>query len=257
MKTEELIKKRTKEYGVIIYIVLRSFEVLEYISPSRYLFKRRLDMQIETAKLNEDQKHKIAVRRARSIDIYILTLVFIEILTVFMLQCNLDTWIIYPVLLLVFIRAIEIVQITGNLTLFDHIRWSVILETLDKDQTEKIKKENRDKYPHLMVSATRTLINIIVNYLELIILFGIIYFLFPREWGHLAISNHGIPYSDFYYYSAISQLTIGFEEIYPHGALKAISLIQMGIGISFVVIAIAKILSLSPSIKSVVEKTNA
>jgi hypothetical protein len=76
----------------------------------------------------------------------------------------------------------------------------------------------------------------------MILIFGYIYYYFKNSlYGCKSIF-------DAYYFSAITQLTIGYGDLHPHGWLKLISGIQGVIGTLFLVLIIAKVITLLPNL---------
>ena len=119
------------------------------------------------------------------------------------------------------IRAADIVQVSVNTYVFDHIRV---------------------RRSRIIKSAVRTLLLNFVNYLELICCFAIIYSALPT----------GLPNAtgigDTIYFSAISQLTVGYGDIAPHGGARIVAVVQGIIGLIFTVFVLGRIVSLLPKV---------
>lgn len=232
-------RRKIKDIGPITFGLYHIFRALNWISPSHYILNNRGDIHKQMKNLPEDILYRKTRKRAKSVDIYLLTFMSIELLLIFLSPqlVDLDSkWINYAILIFLVIRLIEIVQINVNLALFDALKV----------------KELRIDSPHSMASPTRTVINMTMNYLELFAIFGLLYFLAPG--GTLTQGNASISYIDNFYYSVVVQMTNGFENTYPTGWYKPLTIIQMSVGTMFIVLIIARVINLLPTIRSVVEK---
>ena len=117
-----------------------------------------------------------------------------------------------PSMLLASLRIIEIVQVTTNAALFDAVR---------------------GRPDELVISHLRMITLAIVNFVELMLCFGVIY---AADYGSL--KGAGKPITAFYF-SVITQLTIGYGDVYPTGWLRVVAAIQGCIGFAFVALILA------------------
>jgi hypothetical protein len=170
-------------------------------------------------------------RRARAVDFYILAWLAFEILTTYSISitkadsfvsaAKVDACIATFVEVAVFLRILEIVQVTVNAALFDAISGR---------QDEKV------------ASVPRSVTLAGINFLELIICFGIVY-----AGNFHSLQGAGQPVTAFYF-SAITQFTIGYGDVHPTGWLRVVAALQGLFGFSFVVLVFARFL---PSLNAV------
>jgi hypothetical protein len=200
-----------------------------------WLFGLRMKVHSDLASVNPQDilsgndtllkaKETNAFRRSRKIESYIVLWVCIELFcTVYIFYSkNLyaEYFIAFPVL-----RIFEIVVVTFNSILFDHIRLG---------------------YTHqLTLHITRTIILMLYNFIELMICFGYIYSSNLLK----LIGAEGI--SDAYYFSVVTQLTIGYGDITPSGYFRIIASLQGILGYCFTIFAISRSIAFLPIMKGV------
>src|SRR5437016_587420 len=138
------------KFSPILFSLERLFRLAERISPERLLVKPRIEV-IYSDTVSRD----LVARRARQIDRYILIWLIIElVLTSTILQLQWRSLVIMAVAIGA-LRIFDILQTAINLTIFDALRRGV-------------QKQN-------VASLHRTLVLSIINYSELMLLFGMIY----------------------------------------------------------------------------------
>lgn len=129
------------------------------------------------------------------------------------------------------LRAIDIVQATVNVALFDYIRG---------------RPDNK------VASKTRLALLGMLNYLELMICFSIVYACCTES---LVVQEH-IPKDalswNALYFSVLTQLTISFGDVTPKGAFRAVAGLQALVGWAFIVLIFARTISALPRIEEVV-----
>ncbi|MHC4642034.1 MAG: potassium channel family protein [Planctomycetota bacterium] len=218
MKQQQNVRK----YGVLIYATERLFSFLLQLSPSTWFLSTRANSQI--AFDNDKQKaEKIAWLRANRIEIYVL------IWFALLISCVLLAFIPYDsihilVTFLSLYRVFDIVVAAVNITLLDRLR-------LGRDI-------------HYVSSVERSLILSLWNFLEIILCFGIVYS------ASIVYLEGSKSFFDAYYFSVITQLTIGYGDLFPRGYLKLVSMIQGLIGLLFALLVLGRFVSLLPRIES-------
>jgi hypothetical protein len=86
-----------------------------------------------------------------------------------------------------------------------------------------------------------------VNFLELLICFGIVYAL---AWHSLENARGA---ADGIYFSAITQTTIGYGDISPNGLLRVVTAIHAVSSVAFLVFIVGRILNALPPIKALTD----
>lgn len=120
------------------------------------------------------------------------------------------------------LRILDLTQIVVNLGLFGH------LGSPPEKQQE-------------VVNVTRSLVLLLWNFLELILWFGLLYlpltFAQPKSFWSM------------FYFSGITQLTIGYGDFTPVGLAKAIAILQGSLGWLVTVIVVARFVAALPGIR--------
>ena len=218
MKQQQNVRK----YGVLIYATERLFAFLLQMSPSTWFLSTRANSQI--AFQSDKQKAKVSAwLRANRIEIYVLIWLALLISCVLLafISCN---FIRILVTFLSLYRVFDIVVAAVNITLLDRLRLG--------------------RGIHYVSSVERSLILSLWNFLEIILCFGIVY---SASIDYLE-SSKGI--FDAYYFSVITQLTIGYGDLLPRSHLKLVSMTQGLIGLLFALLVLGRFVSLLPRIKS-------
>lgn len=218
IKTE--FNRAKVEFGIITPLIMLVLRLVQYLPP-QCLLGNRTDFKIKHLEILGKDRIKLAKERAIKIDFMILFFLAIE---VFYLIFNPLSSCLDKILLIVFLaRLVDIFQVNLNLILFDQLRVP----------------ENRiSKY-------TRSVVLLIINYIELILIFGFIYWYYNED----LIGSKDI--YDAYYFSCITHFTIGYGDIKPTNFLRLIVAIQGFISTLFSILILAKVISLIPNPKDI------
>lgn len=223
------MSKTLKDFGFIAYCFERFFRFLQFLPPW-VILSNRPDIQKKFTDVDDLQKK--TKRRALFIDLYMLFFIIIEIVfTILVSKHSLShNWLGYVILIFAIIRIVDILQVNINMVLFDHLR-------LRKNE-------------HYMASAVRTIINNLINYFELILCFGLIYTF------NSSMMKDSTQWLDAFYLSISSQINISLADITPIYWNRLLVAIQGFIGFFFGLLIFARVISILPHIKSVLETDN-
>jgi len=216
------------EFGYFALIIARIFRVLQYFPPQCFIGSRvKAFKDTDFNKLTPKQRKDVTIKRARKIDLYMIVWLLVEIAGLLIAASDLSNYLIveYSLLILVSLRLIDIVQVNVNLSLFDVIRVG--------------------RSSNYMASVIRTIINVIINYFEILLCFTIIYIF------NIDSLKGGDDWIDALYFSSVTQVTLGFGEIFPEGAMKLISILQLLLGFFFTALIIGRFISLLPQSRTI------
>ncbi len=221
-----LLGQQLREYSLITWVFERLFWALHQLSPSRLVRQGRVD-HVNSEHFRQDPTGSI-VRRSRRVEAYMLAWFVIEgaMLAVAAGLVPVPLWLPRT---LVVIRILDIFQTSVNMSVFDQLRTSERL---------------------VISSAVRTLVLSFLNYLELLVCFGIVYATMP---GALVGSTGWL---DDMYFSIVTQLTIGYGDIRPVGWARFVSVAQGLVAVAFTILILGRIVSVLPKIGSVMKHTS-
>lgn len=218
-----LLGKQLREYSIITWFFERVFWVLHQLSPSRLIGGSRV-AHVTSEAFRQNPKQATALRSRRK-EAYILTWFAIELLLLVLADIEVG-WPLWIPRLLATIRILDIFQSSVNLSVFDQLRTD-----------ERV----------VISSAVRTLVLSFLNYLELLICFGIVYVTMLSK-------LHGAEgWTDAIYFSVVTQLTIGYGDINPLGEARFVSSMQGLIAVAFTILILGRIVSVLPKIESVMK----
>jgi Ion channel len=174
-----------------------------------------------------DDPHGSTVRRSRRVEAYLITWFVIEMSLVAAAAIDL-VWPLWIPRMLVIIRILDIFQASVNMSVFDQLRTHEQL---------------------VISSAVRTLVLSFVNYIELAVCFGLLY----GTLDGTLLGSAG--YLDDLYFSAVTQLTIGYGDIRPLGWSRFVSVVQGAISVAFTILMLGRIVGVLPRIVTVMKHT--
>ena len=218
-----LLGKQLRDYSIITWFFERVFWLLHQLSPSRMVGGSRL-AHVNSEAFRENPKQATALRSRRK-EAYILTWFAIELLLLLVTELEVG-WPLWIPRVLATIRILDIFQSSVNLSVFDQLR-------------------TEDRV--VISSAVRTLVLSFLNYLELLICFGIVYVTMLSK---LAGAES---WMDAIYFSVVTQLTIGYGDIRPLGEARFVAAMQGLIAVAFTILILGRIVSVLPKIESVMK----
>ncbi|SRR5712691_4187829 len=129
-------------------------------------------------------------------------------------------WLVCLLFIVSGLRVTDITQAVVNIGVFDHLGQTGGQE---------------------VANVLRSLVLLVANYIELFFWFGLVYV-------PLSLKNaSGI--SDAFYFSAVTQLTVGYGDITPTGAARAIAAVQAALGWLLSLLVIARFVAFLPNIR--------
>jgi hypothetical protein len=122
-------------------------------------------------------------------------------------------------------RVTDIIQVVVNLALFDRLGY--LGNSAEKAQPVE--------------DVTRSLVLLIWNFLELILWFGLVYV--PLQF------KHGETFWSRFYFSATTQLTIGYGDVMAVNVARAMAAVQGILGWGIAVVVIARVVASLPPVR--------
>jgi hypothetical protein len=222
MKTEEL-----RSVSVILWGLERVFRFLETLSLLTYIVgsrtKRHEKLQFIQSKADIEALTKT---QSLKVEYYLIAWLIVEVLCVVLLTAKPIDAVQVIVVVIAAYRLLDILQAVMNLNVFQRLR----LPSSDD---------------LLVVALARIVILSVWNFIELMILFGLIYA------SNLALLNPASTIFGALYFSVVTQLTIGYGDVAPHGVLRLVTMIQGILGFLVAVFAVSRVIAFLPKPKAV------
>jgi Ion channel len=218
-------KKVIPEYGPITHLLERVFRGMQYASLAIILFGTASGHRGYFKGPSDSREFDIW--RARHLDYYLSLWLLFEIATALLiaLACVPAHCLILSMLFLIAYRMLDILQASVNINVFAQLR---------------------DIPGNNILNATRALVLSIWTFVELALCFGVIY---SSPISHLSGSAG---WWDAYYFSIITQLTIGYGDIHPEGVTKLFASLQGLFGFILALVVIGRLVSILPRPTAVV-----
>lgn len=231
------MKNNEPYYGFITDFVKSIFSLLKKISITRLYIGDRCGNEGTFCDASMEEKNRITRIRAKKVDKAICAWVGIEVVGIIGFAAGFIDWILMLLFLLMNLRILEICQYNINMLFFDA-------------------KEGDPQNSQYVASITRIIIAMTINFLELILCFGYVYSFFIAAMTEGLFGGGVACWSDGYYFSVITQLTIGYGDITPQGWMRFIASFQGLLGYFFSILLISRFVSMLPNIRSVAKGMN-
>lgn len=185
--------------------VRRLFDWAKLLSPMKWL-SRWVPVLRPRSSLSQDEIRDLDFvrRRGIAIDLYLWCwFLLIGVLAAVLSYTDVLPSVRIAIAVIVVLRLLEIFQVTINLALFDALT---------------------GRPDELVSSRARLIVLAVLNYCELMVLFGMLYAM-----DYQKLVAQGMPTKhplNAFYFSAITQLTIGYGDVSPTGWLRVLAVAQ-------------------------------
>ncbi len=206
------------EYSPVTYWVLKLFEWMKWLSPAKWLsLSNPLFKSRNTLAPGQVQDKDFVKLRRRAIELYMFLWWVVEIiLLVLTWILTRNSWLAVIFTIIASLRIIEIIQVTLNAAVVDAL--GGLPDELSKWRVRM-----------LILSG--------INFLELILCFGVIYAVNLPDLAHA-----GSPLTA-YYFSIMTQLTSGTGDVFAYRGLRIAAAGQSLVSILFILLAIGRFMA--------------
>jgi hypothetical protein len=215
---------KIKEYSPITWAFERVFRGLQLLPPQVIVSLccgERSDLPVE---LESDEQ---TAARAKKVEYFIIASCVFDSLG-FAATFSTNSILLLVARIWAILRIIDILQQAINITLFEGLR----KRTFNK-----------------VVSGPRLVLLSFVNFNELLLCFATIYASFISD-----LKGAETPW-DALYFSVITQLTIGYGDITPVGALRIVAVCQALGGLTFLALVFARTINVLPPLSEKIQAT--
>lgn len=210
IRCERVVRER---HMVLMRIIMEIFRILEFLSAPYYirgLFVRHIS------------RHAAA----QFIDLYLLTWFCVEVL-LYAYNTSISSWLIMS---LAIYRLIEIIQVYGNVLVFHRLRHDPSLG------------------PFTIISYSRSLIIGVLSYIEIAVLYGLLFFVLRSN-----LTGNMVSVFDAFYYSVVTITTLGYGDIAPQGLARLVAASEAVLGVLFGIMLLGRFLALLPEVRALID----
>ena len=211
------------KYSPLLYCLERLFGWMERLSPANLLFGTRV--QAQRSFMHEDAMKEAMLARGRRIEAYVVLWAVVEIVLALVIPYA-QSWLRGLCVVLPLFRVFEITQTAVNLNFFERLR----IHPSDS---------------HFVASHVRTVVLTIWNFFELMFCFGIVYS------AELDLLGNAENHWDAYYFSIMTQLTVGFGDVHPLRWARGLASIQAALGFFFALVVLTRLATFLPRSESI------
>ena len=213
--------KRLRHISPILYAFERLFAVFSLLSIADALFGPREDFNNYQTTVG---KIKATVRRGKQIEGYITTCLVLEFIFAWLIFGAPEFFTLFLIFIFCY-RIFEIMQAQLNLNVFSPLR-------------------SHGRHSRVE-SPIRTVVLSLLNFFEVIVCFGALYS------SNCCLLKGATNWYDPYYFSVVTQMTIGYGDIAPLEEFRIVVALQAICGFIMAVIVIGRLVAFLPKAKPV------
>jgi hypothetical protein len=208
--------RELRAFSPMTWVLERCFHFAQYLSPANVLFGTRVDSQ--RGFTTSEARRERTISRGRQIELYVLCWLVVELCVASAAPSLRGYWGL--LLILLAFRVFDILQSVVNLNVFDCLRLGV--------------------RTHYVATLARTLLLSFWNFFELLLCFGAFYS------SPVADFDKVVSAWDAYYFSVITQLTIGYGDIQPLSYTRVAAALQGLCGFTLALFALSRLVAFLP-----------
>lgn len=216
-----------EDTGYITRVLERFFHLLKMLPPQCFVEERVAHQKKLHSMSPEDRKAAMRKRLKRTESIIASYILLYIVSLFFLVQIQGNAFLMWFLVVVLSLRLIDIIQVNVNISIFDHTR--LVSQT-----------------PTFVFSAARSIILVSHNFIEIALIFGFYYTFLP---GSLECKAPLMPW-DYFYFSFITQLTIGYGDITPADPSKGLVVFQALLGYFFTILIVSRVINILPKIIS-------